>query len=243
MLEALTHPILTPLVRTYLLATVRGHFAEVRLHLDEVVLPMPTIIFATHQSWWDGHLILALTQFLKLEFRVLMLEENLRKYGFLRYAGAFGINRASVSSVRRVLQYSRSQLESGTPRAVLLFPSGEIISPFVRPIPLESGLASLVLMSHKAGIPVQVRALAIRLEHGVEERPSAFIRLGAACEFSANSLSSLTAKFSQELTVQADRLHQDLLDQNLEAYLPIMRGLPSVQQGWDGLRRSLGIRL
>ncbi len=243
MLEALTHPILTPLVRTYLLSTVRGHFADVRVHLEDAILPMPTIFFATHQSWWDGHLILALTQFLKLEFRVLMLEENLRKYGFLQYVGAFGINRERVSSVRAVLRYSRSQLESGVPRAVLLFPSGEIMSPLVRPIPFESGLASLVVMCRKAGIPVQVRALALRLEHGLEARPSAFIRLGAASEVGADSLSGVTAHFSNELTVQADRLYQDLLFQNLEGYLPILRGLPSAQQGWDGLRRSLGIRL
>jgi 1-acyl-sn-glycerol-3-phosphate acyltransferase len=243
MLEALTHPMLTPLVQTYLLSTVRGHFADVRVHLEQPVLPMPTIFFATHQSWWDGHLILALTQLLKLEFRVLMLEENLSKYGFLRYAGAFGVNRNSVASVRGVLRYSRAQLEAGIPRAVLMFPSGEITSPFARPMVFESGLASLVSICTKAGIPVQVRALAMRLEHGLQTRPSAFIRLGAACEVSAGSISSLSALLAYDLTVQADCLHQDLLQNNLKSYEPILRGLPSAQEGWDVLRRKLGIQV
>jgi 1-acyl-sn-glycerol-3-phosphate acyltransferase len=243
MLESLTHPLLTPLVQTYLLSSVRGHFADVRLHLEQPVLQVPTIFFATHQSWWDGHLILALCQFLKLEFRVLMLEENLAKYGFLRYAGAFGVNRASVSSVRAALRYSRAQLEAGVPRALLLFPSGEIISPFVRPIVFESGLASLVLMCQKAGVKVQVCPLAMRLEHGLEARPSAFLRVGTSYDLVANSISSLTNALSSELTLQADRLHQDLLQNDLEGYKPILRGLPSAQQGWDAFRRSLGIRI
>jgi 1-acyl-sn-glycerol-3-phosphate acyltransferase len=243
MLEALSHPILTPLVRSYLLSTVRGHFADVRVHLEQPMLPMPTIFFATHQSWWDGHLILALTQFLKLEFRVLMLEENLAKYGFLRYAGAFGVNRASVASVRAALRYSRAQLEAGAPRAVLVFPSGEIMSPFARPMVFESGLASLVLMCQKAGVKVQVCPLAMRLEHGLEARPSAFMRVGASFEVSEVSVSSLTEVLSTELTLQADRLHQDLLHNKLEGYTPILRGLPSAQQGWDAVRRTLGIRV
>jgi 1-acyl-sn-glycerol-3-phosphate acyltransferase len=248
MLEALTHPILTPLVRSYLLSTVRGHFADVRVHLEQPVLPMPTIFFATHQSWWDGHLILALCQFLKLEFRVLMLQENLVKYGFLRYAGAFGVNRASVASVRAALRYSRSQLEVGLPRAVLLFPSGEIMSPFARPLVFESGLASLVLMCQKAGVQVQLCPLAMRLEHGLQARPSAYMRLGTSFNLGVHSVSSLsvsnlTEELSLELTLQADRLQQDLLDDHLEGYAPILRGLPSAQQGWDFVRRSLGIRL
>jgi hypothetical protein len=243
MLEALTHPILTPLVRGYLLSTVRGHFADVRVQLEQPVLPVPTIFFATHQSWWDGHLILALSQFLKLEFRVLMLEENLAKYGFLRYVGAFGVDRASVSSVRAALRYSRAQLEVGMSRMVLLFPSGEIMSPFGRPIVFESGLASLVLMCQKSGVKVQLCPLAMRLEHGLEARPSAFIKVGASFDVGANSVSSLTQALSIELTLQADRLHQDLLHNNLEGYVPILRGLPSAQQGWDAVRRTLGIRV
>ncbi len=243
MLEALSHPILTPLVRTYLVSTVRGHFADLRVHLEQPVLPMPTIFFATHQSWWDGHLILALCQFLKLEFRVLMLEENLEKYGFLRYAGAYGVNRASVASVRGALRYSRSQLEAEVPRAVLLFPSGEIMSPFARPLAFESGLASLALMCQKASVKVQLCPLAMRLEHGLEARPSAYMRLGTSFDVDASSVSSLTAALSSELTLQADRLHQDLLHDHLESYLPILRGVPSAQQGWDAIRRSLGIRV
>ncbi len=243
MLEALTHPILTPLVRTYLVSTVRGHFADVRVHLEQAVPPLPTIFFATHQSWWDGHLILALCQFLKLEFRVLMLEENLAKYGFLRYAGAFGVNRASVASVRGALRYSRAQLEAEVPRAVLLFPSGEIMGPFARPIVFESGLASLVLMCEKAGVKVQLCPVAMRLEYGLEARPSAYMRLGTSFDVAEASVSSLTAALSTELTLQADRLHQDLLNNNLEGYAPILRGLPSAQQGWDAVRRRLGIWL
>jgi 1-acyl-sn-glycerol-3-phosphate acyltransferase len=243
MLEALSHPILTPLVRTYLVSTVRGHFADMRVYLEQPVLPMPTIFFVTHQSWWDGHLILALCQFLKLEFRVLMLEENLVKYGFLRYAGAFGVNRASVASVRAALRYSRAQLEVEIPRAVLLFPSGEIMSPFARPLAFESGLASLVLTCQKAGVEIQLCPLAMRLEHGLEARPSAFMRVGASFSVSEVSVSSLTQALSTELTLQADRLHQDLLQNHLEGYAPILRGLPSAQQGWDAVRRSLGIRV
>lgn len=243
MLEALSHPLLTPLVRGYLLSTLRGHFADVRVFLEEPVTPIPTIFFATHQSWWDGHLMLALCKHLRLEFRVLMLEQNLKKYSFLRYAGAYGMNRSSVTGVRAALRYSVNQLESNLPTALLLFPAGEIGSPFARPIPFESGLASLVLMCARNEVPVQFRAIAMRLEHGLEARPNAVLRVGSASNTQIDSISSLTESFKTELTLQANRLHQDLLQNNLNAYIPILQGLPSAQQGWDLLRRKLGVRL
>lgn len=243
MLEALSHPILTPLVRNYLLSTLQGHFADVRVFLEEPITPMPTIFFATHQSWWDGHLMLALCQHWRLEFRVMMLEQNLQKYGFLRYAGAYGVNRSSVAGVRAALRYSVNQLESSLPTALLLFPAGEIGSPFARPIPFESGLASLVLMCARSEVPVQLRAIALRLEHGLEARPNAVLRVGRTCEVKGGSVSSLTEIFTTELTLQANRLHQDLLQDNLNDYIPILQGLPSAQQGWDLLRRKLGVRL
>jgi 1-acyl-sn-glycerol-3-phosphate acyltransferase len=244
MFEAQSHKFLTPLVRSYLVSSVRGHFSDVRLRLEEPLEPLPTIFFATHQSWWDGHLILALCQHCKLEFRVMMLEENLQKYQFLRFAGAYGVGRSSLSGVRASLRYSLAQLETVTPSAVLLFPSGEIASPFVRPIPFESGLASLVSMCARAKLQVQVRPLAIRLEHGPDARPNALLRLGAPSQIDpALSLSNLNEVLRRDLTTQADLLHNDLLQNRLESYSTILKGLPSAQQGWDALRRSIGVRV
>ncbi len=243
MLEALTHPVLTPVVRTYLHNSVRGHFSKVMVRLESPIEAKPTIFFATHQSWWDGHLILALTQYFKLEFRVMMLEQNLRKYNFLRYAGAFGVNRSSIASVRSALRYSVSALESGVPTALLLFPSGEIGSPFVRPIPFESGLASLVLQCSKASVDVQVLPLAMRLEYDRDARPSALLRVGAAQPILAGSISSLTKQLQQDLTLQADALQQDALNQSFGSYQAILQGALSAQEAWDLLRLKLGFRL
>ncbi|MEY4530643.1 MAG: hypothetical protein RLZZ156_1364 [Deinococcota bacterium] len=197
----------------------------------------------THISFWDGYLGVQLAQHLKLEYRVMMLEDNLRKYSFLRFAGAFGIDRGNTRGALESLRYATTELQNTPPRAMLMFPSGEIGSPHLRPIPFESGVASLANLAAKEQ-DLMVCALAIRLEYGTQAKPVAYLRLGKPRIVQVGEKTSqLTALLQDDLEREANALHQDLLENNLGAYEVILRGGSSIPEIWDGFRRRVGLKV
>ncbi len=196
---------------------------------------------STHVSFWDGYLGLHMAKHLELEFRVMMLEENLKKFNFLRFVGAFGIDRGSPRGALESLRYATTELQQTPPRAMLMFPSGEIGSPHLRPIPFESGVAALANLCAKEH-DLAVCALAIRLEYHNHEKPVAYLRLSPPRTVQVGQKTSqLRAVLQDDLERQANTLHQDLLESNLEHYQTILRGGSSVPELWDNLRQKIKI--
>jgi 1-acyl-sn-glycerol-3-phosphate acyltransferase len=242
MIEAETHPIWTPIIEAYNLNAVRGHFTSVRIHTAQPDAPLtPTLVHATHVSWWDGHIGLCVARTMKLDFRVMMLESELKKYGFLRYSGAFGFTPGSAGSVKDAIRYAARQLQQ--PRLLLMFPSGEILPASRRPIPFQSGVASMALRAAQEFGSVNVRAMALRFEQRGQARPEAFARLGAPRVVTMGTLSGLTAILRDDLTLEADALEADLRSNHLESYGETLRGFASAQEGWDAVRRLIGVKL
>jgi 1-acyl-sn-glycerol-3-phosphate acyltransferase len=242
------HPLFTPFWQWYILESLRGHFDTVQLHLDAPdTTPTPTLWHATHVSWWDGYLGLALARHLNLEFRVMMLEENLAKYRFLRFAGAFGLQRGNSRGTLESFRYAVNELQNeshaASPRGLLMFPAGEIGSPYLRPAPYESGAASLALQAAKT-TALNVRALAIRLEYLGAAKPTALLRVSAPRVVRDDlKTPELTALMRADLEREADALQADLRANRLEGYVPMVRGRSSVQQGWDEFRRRIGLKV
>lgn len=240
MIEAVTHPTWTPLVEGYNLGAVRGHFASVRIRLEQPDA-QPTLVHATHVSWWDGHIGLCVARAMNLRFRVMMLESELKKYGFLRYSGAFGFTPGSAGSVKDAIRYAARQLEK--PQFLLMFPSGQILPASHRPIPFQAGVASMALRAAREFGSVNVRAMALRLEHRGQARPEAFARLGVPRTVTSGTLPDLTATLRDDLTLEADALEADLRADHLESYRETLRGFASAQEGWDAVRRRIGVKL
>ncbi len=243
MIQAESHPVYTPFWRWYIRQSLRGHFYRVRLHLEAPdPHPTPTLWHGTHLSWWDGYLSLALAHHLGLEYRVMMLEENLSQYRFLRFAGAFGVARGNARGALESLRFAVNELQQRPARGLMMFPSGEIGSPFQRPLPYEPGVASLALQVAKRE-PIHLRAIAFRLEHLGEAKPEALIRVSSPRVVTAGlSVSELTGLLRQDLEREADALQTDLIGGNLDGYAPMLSGSLSVQQGWDAFRRALGVK-
>jgi hypothetical protein len=241
MIEAETHTLFTPLVRGYTQWSLRGHVGAVKVQIEaRDAEPLATLFHATHVSWWDGYLGVCLAQHLGLNFRVAMLEAELRKYRFLRFAGGFGFTPAQMSSVREMLRYAQRELLEPTPSGLFIFPSARIVPPNLRPIPYQPGAASLAIASAKDSKPVHVRAVSWRLEHRGQARPDAFIRVGAArLVTGTESLRDLTATLRTDLTLEADQLQADATLERLEGYTSALRGLPSAQEGWDAVRAAV----
>ena len=238
MIPAAQHPVFTPLVREYVRFSLRGHFASVRVHLEAPdSTPIPTLFHATHVSWWDGFLGLAVADHLGLDVRVMMLETQLKRYGFLRFGGAFGFTPGDPASVREAIRYAAKELETDPPSALFVFPAGEIASSLRRPLPHHPGAASIGLHARSP-----VRAVAWRLEHRGEAKPEAIIRVAAPRRVGTASLRDLSRTLQNDLEATTDALEADLRTGTLESYQPALRGLVSAQEGWDRVRRLLGAR-
>ena len=240
MIGARQHPLGSPLVLGYARLGLMGHFAAVRVQvLEPDASPASTLLHATHVSWWDGHLALAVADRMGLAFRVMMLEPQLRRYDFLRFAGAFGFRPGEAHSVRDAIRYAAQELTGGEPKAVTVFPAGEIHSSLRRPLPYHPGAASIALHAAERA-PLRVRAVAWRLEHRGEAKPEAVIRVGAPRVVHAgHALRELAASLRDDLEATTDALEADLRSGSLEAYRPALRGLPSAQEGWDRVRAHL----
>jgi 1-acyl-sn-glycerol-3-phosphate acyltransferase len=240
MIEAENHSLFTPLVRGYTQWSLRGHLGTVNVHIDSPDLePTTTLFHATHVSWWDGYLGVCLAQHLGLNFRVAMLEAELRKYRFLRFAGGFGFTPSDTGSVREMLRYAKGQL-LGSATGLFLFPSARIVPANLRPIPYQPGTASLAIATAKDSKPLRVRAVSWRLEHRGQARPDAFVRVGPGrLVTGVETLRDLTTTLRTDLTLEADRLQEDVTLERLEAYTSALRGLPSAQEGWDAVRAAL----
>ena len=229
-------------MRSYVRSSLRGHFGAVRVRLDSPdPRPTPTLLHATHVSWWDGYLGLAVAEGLGLDLRVMMLASELHKYAFLRYGGAFGFDPASPGDVRAVLRYSAACLGGVGPVALLVFPAGGIGPPQARPLPYRPGAAQVALQA----APVSVRAVAWRLEHRADQRPEALVRVGPPRFVVPGpvSLRPLAEAMRADLTLEADRLEADLRESRLEGYRPWLRGRASVAENWDAVRRLIGVKV
>ena len=244
MIEAEDHALLEPFWKWYIQNSVRGHFDAVRLHLEQPdAMPTPTLWQATHVSWWDGYLGVLLSGHLGLQHRVMMLEENLAKYRFLRFVGAFGVERGNARGALESLRYASAELQQSTARGLMMFPAGDIGSPFQRPAPYQAGAASLALQIAKAA-PIAVRSVAIRLEHLGAQKPEALLRVSAPrIVVGGVSTKDLSALLQADLERETLALQTDLEMGTLGHYAVMLRGAGGVQQGWDAVRRKFGVKV
>ena len=102
---------------------------------------------ANHHSWWDGFVAAAVLRAEHRPAALLMDEENLRAFRFLRSAGAIPAQRP-----REALRLLRAG------RVLVIFPEGELRSP--GPLgPLARGAAWLGQRAPAAVVPVAVRVV------------------------------------------------------------------------------------
>ena len=244
MIHADDHPLLEPFWKWYIANSVRGHFDAVRLHLEQPdPIPTPTLWQATHVSWWDGYLGVLLSGHLGLTHRVMMLNENLSKYRFLRFAGAFGVERGNARGALESLRYASAELQHAKARGLMMFPAGDIGSPFERPAPYQAGAASLAVQVAKTA-PIAVRSVAIRLEHLGASKPEALLRVSAPrIVTSGIRTKDLSALLQRDLERETALLQTDLETGKLEGYAVMLRGAGSVQESWDAVRRKFGVKV
>jgi hypothetical protein len=97
--------------RWYTNCRIRRNFSNIVIHEPfNDLSDKPLLIIANHFSWWDGFFILWLNnRYLKKQFHVMMLEDQLRENMILNKIGAFSIKKNSRDMVES-LNYARNIL-------------------------------------------------------------------------------------------------------------------------------------
>lgn len=172
MLKAKYHPLAKRFWNWYIHRIIHSDFQELKWEIsgDLNIDPDRSILLlANHCSWWDGFWVYELNRLLLgKEFHVMMLEEQLSKRQFLRYAGAYSINRESPRSMLETLQYSAQLLQSPN-NLVLMFPQGRIESMYRQAPTVQKGFWRIL---QKTATPPQVIGCISSIDYFSERKPS-----------------------------------------------------------------------
>lgn len=106
------------------------------------------LLLSNHFSWWDGFLVFHLNKvYLKKKFHVMVLEDTAKRVGFLKYLGAFSIQKNAKSLVKS-LEYA-GQLLDNPENLVLIFPQGQLHSLHSKTISFQKGISRIINASQK----------------------------------------------------------------------------------------------
>lgn len=136
----------------------------------------PIILFANHETWWDGFFDVALFTRYGLDYAIMMDAANLDRHWFFKYTGCFGVDRASSKGrAAGLLAATRwLRVEGAKRRTLVLYPHGRLTEPFEPWPPFEPGLQALARTVPKARfVPV-----AKRIVHREKQKPEAFLKVG-----------------------------------------------------------------
>ena len=164
---------------------VKRHFHSVRLLTKgrpRIPPEMPLVIYLNHSAWWDPLICLLLARrFFPARNSYAPIDaQALRRYGFFRRLGFFGVEQGSVRGAREFLSQTSALLGSNA-SAVWLTPQGRFVDARVRPVDFQRGLGHLAARVERAAfIP-----LALEFTFWEERLPEVLLSFGAPLVFDA----------------------------------------------------------
>jgi 1-acyl-sn-glycerol-3-phosphate acyltransferase len=257
-IRARKHPLLNRLIYTCLIkAQLRSAFH--RVYLRQAAPPpgpdsSPLIMFGNHSAWWDAHLVMALNEECWHTDGYVMVEDiQLARYSFFRWCGAFSVNRRDPRSAVESMNYAIRLLTEAPhhgagPRALLIFPQGEIRANDVRPLAFYQGVGRIASKTALQAGACALYPIALRYEFIGEQKPDAFISVAQPFvvrkEEGASMLDprQITARMEQALTEELDRLRDDIVAYHLASFTPLIQGAWSINRIWDAVRGKAQIR-
>ncbi len=119
------------------------HFNKVNIDPHKSILLLPN-----HYSWWDGFLMFHLNKLVfKKKFHVMILEETGKKFSFLKYLGAYTVQKGTRDIIVS-LDYTAGLL-ADPGNLVLIFPQGTLYSNFADQIQFQNGLSRVIKLAGK----------------------------------------------------------------------------------------------
>ena len=130
----------------YVKFLVRTKFQELLFNNIEIDMNRSILLLANHFSFWDALILHCINDKLfKKNFYVMVNEATAYKINYLRYGGAFSINKKSRDIIKS-LDYAASLLNDPQ-NLVLLFPQGKLFSNFVEDVHFEKGISRVIEQS------------------------------------------------------------------------------------------------
>ena len=136
--------------RNYFHWMMKKHFHKVILinENNDIDISKGMLIFSNHFSWWDGFIYHYLNhKYWHKTFYIMMLADKLKENPFLRYEGAFGIQKNS-RDVMEAFKYTEELLNEKN-NIVCIYPQGRIESQHItEDINIEKGMLKLAISTN-----------------------------------------------------------------------------------------------
>ncbi|MGZ3750948.1 MAG: 1-acyl-sn-glycerol-3-phosphate acyltransferase [Mucilaginibacter sp.] len=171
---------------------ISRHFNEVLFNAIDVDQNQSVLLIANHFSYWDALILYIVNKkLLKKNFHVMVREDTTLHLKYLRYGGAFSVNKKSRDMIRSI-DYA-AELLNDLQNLVLIFPQGKLYSNFVSDINFEKGVLKVMA---KAEGKFQLVFAATFIQYLKHKHPTATVYLKNET-LTFNSLEELKDAFQQ----------------------------------------------
>ena len=143
MLKSRHHFIVYPFFQHYTRYLLRTRYHTVSIENHFADNGNAVLLIGNHVGWWDGFWAMYLNlKVLKRKFHFMMLEEQLLRYRFFNYTGAFSVDKGSRSVVESI-RYA-SELLNDSKNMLLMYPQGRLHSMYEHHFQFEKGIERML---------------------------------------------------------------------------------------------------
>jgi chlorobactene lauroyltransferase len=237
MIEAEKHKTIEAVFAAINRRMLRRAFNSLRLsgggHVGALDRNLPMIFYGNHSCWWDGliEFFLGREEF-GVDSYLMMDEEQLTRYRFFRWIGAFSVNRNSPREAVASMRYAISLFDRPN-RVLWIYPQGVMKPNDARPLAFYPGIGRIVQALGSA----QVVPIVHRYEFLMEQRPDALMSLGKPLLVtSVRDPRTMTRELEDRLTLQLDDIRRCVAAGALDDFTVILKGNSSTNIRYDRAR-------
>lgn len=173
---------------------IEADFSQFSFNQDiDISREKALLVLGNHFSWWDGFFLYHLNElFFRKRFHVMMLEEQLKQYSFLRYSGAYSVQRKGKPLLES-LHYT-SHLLGNSENIVVLFPQGKIESMHTPYIHFEKGIKHITDHCEK---DIQILFSVALIDYASQRKPALQLYLKEYTHQNPCSLAEMETAFNE----------------------------------------------
>ncbi|MBL8991549.1 MAG: lysophospholipid acyltransferase family protein [Phycisphaerae bacterium] len=204
----------------------------------------PAIVLMNHASWWDPLVGLMLARELTPRRRLLapMELDQLKKFGFFRRLGVFGLDPDRADALDAMVSYVRATFEADPRTAFWITPQGQFTDPRT-PIRLRPGAATLAA---RTPTPHGVRVVCVAVEYAfwTDQKPEVFLRFAGVSAPETPTTAGWTRAMTHAMQANADALAALVVARDHAAFEPVLAarrgGVNPLYDAWLRLRGRSG---
>jgi len=221
----------------YLRWSLKRSFGSLRAHLPDTLRHCrgPLLMIGNHHTWWDGFFILALNELiLKRTMYVMMTEEQMKRFMFLRRLGGFGVDHREGKDALSVFRYTTGLLENDPNALVVIFPSG-VMTPYGDTPSYKEGFARIAAL-----VPgVQIVPCALKATHIDGQYPDVFIRCGEPTNTQGMKSGDIFINSTQRLDSLIASQERLVLKKDFADYTVFFRGRAPVSERYAAVKEQV----